>query len=1810
MALPKITEKPVSQSLADLHVLVTQQVTENGVTKEAVRRVPLSVFLAEVFDARTDNVDETTQEAHVYNSLGDFLRSISAKIASADLDIDFSDLDFLEEDDVLYLYDKRKELRIGEGWTIKGGGGGGSATGAIMKLANTTGSTTIAAALGQSVTVTCRFSSVDDEDKQPTGDGSGVYTLNGTVVATPTLPQGNISYTIPAASLVEGSNMFSIQVTDTYGTTKTLTWTITVKAISVTTNIDESLINSGSLTVRYTPIGSEVEKTTHFEVDGTEIGTAVTSDTNLAKSYTIPAQTHGAHAIRIWTTATIGGVVVSSPVLSYDLVWATDGTTTPIISVKSFGAAVQYTALDIPWMVYDPVSTETAVTLSVDGTQVASLSVGRSIQHWNYRPAVAGNHTLSITCGSVTKEFTVPVAASGITVSEITDGLLWKFDPSGRSNAEANRAAWSDNGVSMQLSPGFHWSSGGWGTDENGYPCFTVPAGDSMTITAQPFTSDWKRSGHHLKMVFKATKARRYDAQVISCMSDGIGFLVNANEAQLTTEQSSVTAKLCEEHFTELEFNVTGSGNFREMQVWLQGVLSGSPLYATNDSFIQATPVNITIGSQDCDVRIYKLREYETSLTDEELFSNWIADAPSGQEMSDRWTRNQVVDDYGNLDPERLAAQSPDLHVFVMTCPRFTTSKKDTVQGCTVRHLLSSGGTAHAFTATDVEHKGQGTSSDNYGDSARNVDFKFTSGFSFDNGTTSPVYAMTENSIGVSYLNFKANVASSENINNAMLTREYQTFNPYLRAARQADSRVRDTMEFHPAVLFVQDLSGELFGDTKVHFYAAGDIGNSKKNYEAQGLTGNNPNECIVEMSNNTADQNRWKSDDLSEETWDGKKALEFRYPENPTPEMKAAWQRVLSWVVATDTTQATNAALPNGVTYGGTTYRLDSVAYRTAKFIHEFDDYFVSNSIVFYTLFTNRHTMVDNRAKNTFWHTEDLIHWDLCFDYDNDTASGNDNEGGLTLRYGLEDTDIIGTKSVFNAADSVLFRNVQDFLGDRLVSMYQNRENAGAWSSSRYLAALRSYRSAKPERLINADMRRKYLRPYEENGTTSYLPMLHGTRELQLEQYETLMEQYMASKYMSSFCTTDSNTITLRGYTPTEYGNGITPSGDLEITMYADCYVVVQYGSNIVQQRAQRGQTVQITCPVPTMNDTEIYLRNARYIQGLGGEDGLAALYSGYNNFSTARKLQSLVLSPMDADYSNTNMTNIDLSNCPLLEHLEICGCPNLAVPLDFSGCPSLKELDLRGTGVTGVTFATGGRIQTVKLPATVASIAAKQEDDFDTLQMEGTDALRSLILEYCAALNSLNLAVNAPGLTRIRMLGVNWTAPTSEAIMNLSQIGGIDDNGFDTARAVITGQAHIGSISETRINTLGDIFPELAITYDELAAEHTITFYSDDGVTVLDVQHVEHGTSGVNPITRARNPIPTPTKPSTTYLNYTFSGWVGSYTNVVQDMTVTAAFASSTRTYTVTRMNGLDPVQVDTVDAGSAAPAYSGTDLEQTGRIWTGWDREVAEVLADVTINATFITPVLPEEKLDLSQYDFIYSDDDNDNAAYTFAEFAGIIITGQAAEYFSKWKLIKINNSGTAVTDACFVFELHSFKHYRLAADRDSFASTSWFMKGVLTQNRRIHSSNTNVGGFFGKELDTWLENTWYKRSLAPKWRSLAKAVVILTSAGNQSATIVEGERHAYLPSHAEIGFDTGAVPYKNEVDPEAAEIAFTKYTSNNARIKKDFNGEGTAHDYWTRSPHAGSASQFRYCSYSGYANSYNASTSSFVCVGLSF
>jgi hypothetical protein len=107
------------------------------------------------------------------------------------------------------------------------------------------------------------------------------------------------------------------------------------------------------------------------------------------------------------------------------------------------------------------------------------------------------------------------------------------------------------------------------------------------------------------------------------------------------------------------------------------------------------------------------------------------------------------------------------------------------------------------------------------------------------------------------------------------------------------------------------------------------------------------------------------------------------------------------------------------------------------------FEEHFVLESAIFFALFTERYTMVDNRAKNSFWHfgkcnDQGDRKWDLCFDYDNDTALGIDNAGLLTYGYGYNDQDLVDddpNTEVFRARKSTFFCRLKQFYDDSVNS-------------------------------------------------------------------------------------------------------------------------------------------------------------------------------------------------------------------------------------------------------------------------------------------------------------------------------------------------------------------------------------------------------------------------------------------------------------------------------------------------------------------------------------------------------------------------------------------------------------------------------------------------------------------------------------------------------------------------------------------------------------------------------------------------------
>ena len=982
-AYGKIVDSKVNDAVTPVQTELTEYKTANdtrlGALEDSVKDLPETLQSdyykkTEIDEKLLDKADAVTV-AELQNSVS--IAENNVRVMQTSVDALNSDVGALKErmdtigevktneyeatyeDNVFSLLENGE---VKNQFTIVGGSGGGGGEGSSITITRI-GEGSMTSVLGETVLVRYNFQSIDSAGDD-TGDATAVWYVGNTMVASGTIQQGENVFDA-TEYLRAGNNTLKLRVTDSMGSIATKNWTVNLVEFYLESSFDDSLFYTGEVLFRYTPYGS-IDKIVHFELDGAEVGTVMTSSTGRQMSYSLPEQEYGAHLLKVYMTATINGVQVESNSVIKDILWVGGASDAPAIScaVREFTVR-QYSSYGIEYTVYDPNTASAQVTLGVDGETVQTVTVGRTKQIWTFKSADVGPHTLTITCRDTVKTIQCEVTSLGIDVEPVTTNLAFDFNPAGKSNADLDGRLWTNGKVSMSVSDNFDWVNGGYQLDEDGDTYFCVKAGTTAVLDYLLFGDDAKKTGKNFKFVYRTANVRDYDAKVLDCTSGGIGLAVNAQKAELRSEQNSVDTAYCEDDYMEFELNILPDSQYREMVLWMDAIPTKVKLYAESDSFTQAAPVGITIGSADCDVHVYRMKAYTMNLTDDEILDNHIADAKNANEMANRWMRNRIVDASGNIDPDILAENCPELRVIKLSAPRFTAGKKNEIAETTVQHIYKGGRAIQDNWIAKGSHKGQGTSSDNYGEAGRNIDVKLSGGFTFADGSTGTKYAMTENSVAENYFNIKVNIASSENANNAVLADEHNLFNPHISAAKEANPKVRYTMEFHPCVIFVQETDVEnatLFKDGKFHFYACGDFGNSKKNSDTMGMDPENHKEFIVELDNNTSDQNRFLSDDLSTETWDGDGNVEFRYsnPHCTEEELQAgkdAYQALLTWVV--NSTPET--------------------------FVAEFEDHFVKDSILFDYLFTCRHLMVDNRAKNKFFHTVDLIHWDLDYDYDND---------------------------------------------------------------------------------------------------------------------------------------------------------------------------------------------------------------------------------------------------------------------------------------------------------------------------------------------------------------------------------------------------------------------------------------------------------------------------------------------------------------------------------------------------------------------------------------------------------------------------------------------------------------------------------------------------------------------------------------------------------------------------------------------------------------------------------------------------------
>lgn len=1605
---------------------------------------------------------------------------------------------FNDEDGKLYLMSDGEP--IGDGVVVAtsggGGGGGSSSNEYTITLTNLLPSRLLTIADGTPVALQFSYASIDSEGGND-GAGIGSIVVNNVTKGTIAVQQGNSTVNV-TDYLSAGTNTVKVRVTNSEGSMKTLSYTISVVSLSISTTFAEMASYSGNVVFSYTPSGVG-EKTIHFEMDGTEIDTAVVTSNNRSQSFTISEQEHGAHIFKCFATMTVDGVSVQSNVITLGMMWIDETSNVPIVlSPFAVAEATQGENLTIPYMVYDP-STETAsVTRKVlnpdDSVYTQStVTVGRTAQSWSVNDYPAGEVKFVISCGTASATLLVTVSESTLVIEPVADALSLEFTAAGRSNNEETPDSWSYEGISASFE-GFGWAGAdGWVDDADGNTVLRFLPNDFMSIPFKPFESDARTTGFTVEAEFATRDVQDYDSIVFSSFSGGRGFRIGSQYAELKSEQSEVSMQFKEDAHVRVCFVVENRNLNRLVYIYINGVMCGVSQYPTNDDFSQASPVGLTIGAESCGIDLYRIRIYEKGLTRSEQLDNFIYDRPTLVQRENAYHRNDVLNDSEELVVTKLPATLPYMIIECAELPQYKGDKKSGVKVTYVNPADPS----KSFTATGVEMDVQGTSSSGY--PVKNYKEKYKSGVTYTQSSeTSAKYQLRGTSIPVSTFCLKADFASSENANNVKLVDFYETLCPYKTPPQQADSRVRQGIDGLPIVVFWQDTYGN------VTFIGKYNFNNDKSTADVFGFTSSYPNAESWEFKNNTSNRCLLKASDYTGDDW--LNDFEARYPEDNTN--YAQLKRVTDWLVLTDRDAVSSES--------------DKEA-RLTKFKNEFETYFVKSATLFYYLFTEVFLMIDSRAKNMFLTTYDGTHW-LPLPYDFDTALGINNEGVLVFDYDLEDTDHVSGADVFNGQTSVLWCNVRDAFGNELKTMYKNLRSAGTFSYQNIKELFSQHQSVWPEAIWNEDAFVKYLKPYLVDGE-NYLSMLQGSKESQRDWWLFNAFKYRDSKYQAGDAL--SNFITLRCYA----------LGDVTVTPYSHIWATIKYGSYTVATRGKRNIAYTLVNPMDQMNDTEVYIYSADRIKSVGDLSGLQV---GYANFSMATKLQSLKLGSSASGYENTNLKELYVGSNELLKNIDIQNCSALGTDaqksIDLSGCSSLETVYAKGTAISGIELPNGGHLETLQLPATITNFTILNQKNLEMLTFDGVSALTTIHIENTPNIDIEYIVNNASNLNRVRMIGVEWDAESQSSLQNtitkLKSCIGMDAEGNNTASAVVTGRVNVPSISSDLLNEINDAFPELVVVVGG-NAQYIVRFCNYDN-SVLYREVVAEGDDAVNPViegyisapTRAgtedtgysfrdfgelptnvhsnctvyavydttyrvqfmvdttvyntqwvisggsaTTPTSNPTKASTAQYTYTFNKWDKSYTNITAPLTVNAVFTSSLRYYTVYFYNGSSLLKtVQNVPYGGSA-TYTGDTPTITGvsdpenYTFSGWSPAPTNIQGNTSCYAQYNYTGLEETIED--DWETILANIDN-------------------GTYATKYNVgdTKIINLGTEGTVTMQIVAMDADEK----ADGSGNAPITWVSEYLLKTSHRMNPANSGnaegtgtIGGWEKTEMRSYLKET---------------------------------------------------------------------------------------------------------------------------------
>lgn len=1268
-----------------------------------------------------------------------------------------------------------------------GTGTGGSTNAAKLTVTNTTGWLFTTVADGRPCTVSLNWSSLLDGIS--TGKGQLQVYVAESLKTIFSIEQGDVSVDV-SGWLSSGNNSVRLAVTDAYGNVQSLIFTIEVVTLILKSAFDGSPAYSGEINYYYIPVGA-AQKTVHFLLDGEEIGTEVVTVSNQQQDFIIPAQSHGSHTFEVYFTARIGDIDVESNSLYYDLIFYEEGRTeTVIASVFRPSAIEQFDTFVIPYRVYNPLSLTAKVVLDEAGTNLKELTVDRTEQQWSHRIDDIGDTELTITSGGTVKRFVVTVVESSVKVTPVTNNLVLDLSSYGRSNLEPDPLTWESKGIECGFS-GFNLKSDGWVLDDDGVTVMRVGGDARLTIPLKIFETDFRTTGKTIEIEFATRSVIDYDAVLLTCWSGGRGITIDAQKTLFKSAQSEVSVPYKEEEHIRITFTIEKRTGNRLVLVYVNGIMSGAVQYPADDDFTQTEPVGISIGSNDCTMDIYHIRVYDNDLTRQQVLNNWIADTQIGALRKERYSRNQVYDEYGRITTETISRNLQYLILRSPVLPQYKGDKK-TIND----QFVDSVNTARGYKSEGTQIDVQGTSSQYY--YRKNYKLKYKKGFIM--GTTVvEVYAMNDDAVPVAVFTMKADVASSEGYYNVCTARLFNRFHPFKMPAQVADPRTRYSIDGFPIAIFWDN------GNETV-FLGKYNFNNDKGSPEPFGLSGKDERWEVLQNGTplvgfHSADfSGNWEED------------LEGNYPDGNTDltNLKPMWE----WVASTK----------------GDPDKFDS----------ELSAYFVPEAVDYYMIFTEAFLCMDQREKNVLWRFIDSLKKWLADYYDADSVIGHNNQAQPVFDYWMEDIDYTADgEPVYNGQNSVFWKNMRTARAEKLKAEWHRLRDAG-FSYETVMEEFRQHKEHWCEAIYNEDMQIKCLDPLLNSGDGTYLPFLRGDKWAWTQWWLYKRFRYLDSKY--EYGDSLINMTTIR----------TNVMQNMTVTYFMKMYGHVRYNAESVEIRVEKDIPYEFVSKATGAEDRVIGLPDSDMITDIGDMSGhMVELI----DTSKLTRIVRLKLGSDTEGYTNRSLTSLTLGNNKLLRYLDVRNCPELKTTIDASGCTGLEEAYFDGTSITGLSLPNGGSLKKLHLPESVVNLTLRNQTALTEFVMPSYRNVSTLWIENVSSVvDPMAILNQTPANSRVRLIGIHIAVDSYQEIVDLiarlDTMRGIDENNLNVATAQVSGTVYLEEVTQPQLNEIAQWqsrYPSLSVMYSRVET-YTVRFWVD-GVLVVTVSNVAWGTDVIYP-------------------------------------------------------------------------------------------------------------------------------------------------------------------------------------------------------------------------------------------------------------------------------------------------------------------------------------------------------------------------